>query len=152
MAPTQFWALWALAAGAGIPVMASLNGALARTLGNTPAAAAVLFLVGFLVCGLVLLTTGGASSLARLFQSPPSLFAGGLIVAFYILSVTHLAPRFGVANTILFVMVAQIVTSSLIDHFGVFGASQRPITIQRLAGLAIILAGLVLTQTRQATS
>lgn len=145
------WAAWAFAAGAGIPVMASLNGALARSIGSTPAAAAILFTVGLAVTGLVLATSGGAGALAGLAKSPTYLLAGGLIVAFYILSVTHLTPRLGVANTILFVMVAQIVTSSLIDHFGVFGAAVRPLDTVRLLGLTILLAGLAITQLTRST-
>lgn len=140
------YALWAVAAGALIPVMAGLNGALGRTLGSTPAAAVVLFAIGFAASALVLVLTGGASALGNITQAPPRLFLGGVIVAFYIICVTCLAPRFGVANTILFVMVAQVFTSSAIDHFGAFGAAARPVGSARVVGLFILLAGLATTQ------
>jgi bacterial/archaeal transporter family-2 protein len=144
------WALWAFVAGAGIPVMASLNGSLARTLDSTPAAAVTLFAVGLLAATAVLVASGTWPGIAAFAKAPPQLFAGGLIVAFYILGVTFLAPRFGVANTILFVMVAQIVTSSLIDHFGILGATQRPLQPLRMAGLAILMLGLAVTQLSRA--
>lgn len=139
-------ALWAFVAGAGIPIMASLNGALARVVGSTPAAAVVLFALGLLVSFGVLLASGTLPSAAAWQQVPPQAYSGGLIVAFYILSVTFLTPRFGVGNTILFVMVAQIITSSLIDHFGVLGAVQRPLQPLRIIGLVILLVGLAVTQ------
>lgn len=72
--------------------------------------------------------------------------SGGLIVAFYVLSVTLLAPRFGIGNAILFVMVAQIFTSAAIDHFGLFGAILRPVSLLRAGGLAVLLLGLVISQ------
>jgi transporter family-2 protein len=77
---------------------------------------------------------------------PPVNFVGGLIVGFYILSITMLAPRFGVGTAILFVMTAQIVTSAGIDHAGLFGATVRPLTLLRLGGLVLLLAGLAITQ------
>lgn len=146
MGAHPLWAGWAFLAGAGIPLMAALNGGLARSLGSTPAAVAMLFIVGFSASALVLVASGDLAALRALTWAPPQLFTGGLIVAFYILSVTHLAPRFGVANTILFVMVAQIITSSIIDHFGLFGATERPIDTARLIGLALLLIGLGVTQ------
>lgn len=126
--------------------MAALNGALGRTLGSPPAAVFVLFLVGFLSASAFLLTTGGGSALARLSHASPAMFGGGLIVSFYIFSVTFLAPRYGVGNVILFVMVAQIATSAAIDHYGLFGATQRPIDALRMFGIALMLAGLTIAQ------
>ncbi len=145
-------ALWAAAAGALIPVMAGLNGALGRTLGSTPAAAVVLFAVGLAASALVLVLTGGVSALGNISQAPPGTFLGGVIVAFYIVCVTYLAPRFGMADTILFVMVAQLITSSALDHFGAFGAVPRLVGPTRLAGLFILLAGLATTQLSAAKS
>lgn len=146
------YALWAAAAGALIPVMAGLNGALGRALGSAPAAAVVLFAVGLAASALLLVLTGGVSALGNITQAAPRAFLGGVIVAFYIVCVTYLAPRFGVANTILFVMVAQVFTSSAIDHFGAFGAVLRPVGPIRVAGLFILLTGLATTQLGSAKS
>ncbi|MFZ8458435.1 DMT family transporter, partial [Staphylococcus aureus] len=73
-------------------------------------------------------------------------FAGGLIVGFYVLSITVLAPAFGVGNAILFVMVAQIFTSAAIDHFALFGAALRPVSLLRALGLVVLLVGLAISQ------
>ena len=140
------WMAWAALAGSGIPVMAALNGALGRTLGSAPAAVVVLFAVGLVASSAVVVAGGNAGALARLPQAAPQLFAGGLIVAFYIFSVTTLAPRYGVGNVILFVMVAQIFTSAAIDHFGLFGATTRPVEWVRASGLLLMLVGLAIAQ------
>lgn len=140
------WMAWAALAGAGIPVMAALNGALGRTLGSPPAAVFILFLVGLLTASAFLLVTGSGAALSRTSLATPAMFGGGVIVAFYIFSVTFLAPRYGVGNVILFVMVAQIATSATIDHFALFGATQRPVDALRLFGIALMLAGLATTQ------
>lgn len=141
------YAIWAAFAGAFIPVMAVLNARLGRTLGEPVHAAFVLFAVGLVVTGLTsLVLTGRLPSPAVMRQVEPINYGGGLIVGFYVVSITMLTPKFGVGNAILFVMTAQIFTSAVIDHFGIFGASVRPLTAVRLTGLAFIALGLVFSQ------
>ncbi len=140
-----WYALWAFAAGILIPVMAVSNGTLAKVTGNPLLAVTVLFAVG-LVCSVAALLVTGASGTSALLRTPPWLFSGGVIVCFYIFSVTVLAPRFGVGNTILFVVAAQILTSTTIDHFGLLGASPRPVSVLRLIGVLVLLVGLGITQ------
>jgi transporter family-2 protein len=82
-------------------------------------------------------------TLARI--APPQ-YAGGVIVGFYILSITFLAPRLGVGNAILFAVTAQLLTSALIDHFALAGAIVRPLTTMRAVGLCIVVVGVVVTQ------
>ena len=141
------YALWSAAAGALIPVMAVLNARLGRSLGDSLHAPVVLFAVGLLACiAVALALTGGLPAPARLLSVQPVDLAGGLIVAFYVVSATLVAPRFGVSNLILFAMIAQIVFSAAIDHYGLFGVPVRPVSIMRIAGLALMTGGLVLTQ------
>jgi transporter family-2 protein len=140
-------AAWAFAAGALIPVMGALNAGLSRALGSAPVAAVVLFLVALASMVTLTLVIGGPMpSLAQFSAAPGSLYLGGLIVAFYVISVTVLVPAFGVGNTILFAMTAQILMSAVMDHFGLFGAVVRPVGPMRIAGLALILAGLFIAQ------
>lgn len=141
-------AFWAFAAGALIPVMAALNGGLGRALGSGPWATVVLFAVGLCASLAVALAAGGPAPLQLLGQGRPAQYLGGLIVAFYVLSVTFLAPRLGVGTTILCAVMAQIVTSALIGHFGWLGAPRQPLDLLRLAGLALMAGGLALTQLR----
>ena len=81
-----------------------------------------------------------------LVRIAPSQYAGGIIVGFYILSITFLAPRFGVGNAILFAVTAQLLTSAFIDHFALAGAALRPLTTMRAVGLFIVIAGVFITQ------
>ena len=140
-------AAWAFAAGALIPVMGSLNAGLSRALGSAPAAATVLFVVALTsMIALFFATRQTIPTVNQFALAPGHLFLGGLIVAFYVISVTVLVPIFGVGNTILFAMTAQIVMSAVMDHFGLFGAPIRPVSLTRFAGLVLMLAGLALAQ------
>jgi transporter family-2 protein len=141
------YALWAFAAGALIPLMAILNAGLGRAAGGPVQATMLLFAIAWGASLLVaVLTAAHVPTFQALAAAAPAHYAGGLIVAFYVLSITFLAPRFGVGNAILFAVTAQLLTSAVIDHFALAGAALRPVTPIRALGLLIVIAGVVLTQ------
>lgn len=135
-----------VAAGMGIPLLAALNASLGQRIGSPVAAGVVLFAVAFLVALAVLLVAGGAESLAKVPGQPPILFLAGCLVAFYILSITFVAPRFGLANAILFVLLGQLVSAAVIDATGLMGVAARQVTPLRLLGLALMAAGVFFSQ------
>jgi transporter family-2 protein len=144
---TISYALWAFAAGALIPLMAILNAGLARAMGGSVQAAVILFTIGLMTSLLVAATAAvRIPELPTIVCIPLAQFAGGVIVAFYVLSITFLAPRFGVGNAILFAVTAQLLSSAAIDHYALAGASLRPLTSMRVLGLTIVIIGLILTQ------
>jgi bacterial/archaeal transporter family-2 protein len=144
---TVSYAIWAFAAGALIPLMALLNAGIARTTGGQIQATIILFAVGLIASLLLaLIVTVPVPDLHTLLHVAPQQYAGGVIVGFYVLSITYLAPRFGVGNAILFVVMAQLITSALMDHFGLAGAALRPVTMMRAVGLLIVIIGVVVTQ------
>jgi len=132
------------ATGVGIPIMAALNGRLGVQLGSPWAAAFLLFALGAVISGVVMAATGMPQN--GWFVAPPLYYAGALLVAFYVLSITYSAPRIGVANAVFFVLVGQIVAAGLIDQFGLFGALKSPLTGTRWIGIALMLVGTFLAR------
>ncbi len=130
--------------GVGIPIMAALNSALGARIG-APGAATVLFVVAFVLTLTVTSFTGGVA-MPKLSASPAHLFLGGLFVAFYVLSITMLAPKMGVATAVLFVLLGQLCSAAVIDHFGLFGALRTQITPTRCLGLALMAVGIMLAK------
>lgn len=139
------YALIMLAAGIGIPTLAALNAALGRYMAAPAAAALILFAVAFGCCLVVTLMTGPRSLLA-VSGAPKHLLLGGVLVAFYVLSVTYIAPHFGVGNAIFFVLLGQLISAAAIDHFGLFGAQLSPLTLTRATGIAVMALGVWITQ------
>lgn len=144
--PTPYYALIMLAAGIGIPVLAALNAGLGTRLGSAVAASVILFVVAFSCAVLVLLMLGRPAALLGAAAAPKHLFLAGGLVAFYVLSITFVAPRFGVGNAVFFVLLGQLVSAALIDHFGLFGAQVSPLSLARAAGIALMAAGVFVTQ------
>ena len=133
-----------LAAGVGVPILAAISAQLGTRLGAPLAAGVVALVVALGVATVAALITGQAAALPRLMAQPLWLWTGGAFMAFYLLSITWIAPRFGVGNAVFCVLLGQMVAASLIDHFGLFGARVVPVTAMRLAGIATMVAGLVL--------
>ena len=143
--PVTQYALIMLLAGIGIPVLAALNAALGQYVGSPAAAALVLFAVAFTATGVAVLVTG-PGALAAMAAAPKHLFLGGLFVAFYVLSITYIAPVFGVGNAVFFVLIGQLISAAAIDHFGLFGAQVSPITLTRALGISVMALGVWITQ------
>ena len=134
-----------LAAGLGIPILASLNAALGQFIGSPVVAVIVLLGVAFLSICLISLTTNNFP-MAKLIEAPKHLFIAGFFVVFYMLSVTAIAPHFGIGNAIFFVLLGQLISAAFIDHFALFGSSGSVLTLTRATGLALMSLGVWLTQ------
>ena len=145
--------IWAALAGAFIPVMAILNGRLGKSMGEALHASVILFGVGFLFCLTVaLVLTKSLPHAPDLANAKPIEYLGGFIVGFYVISATLLAPRIGLANFIVCAVSAQIIISVVIDHFGLLGAMVRPVSMTRLIGIGLLIAGIIVTQISDSAS
>ena len=133
-----------IASGIGIPVMAAMNAGLGARIG-VPASVTILLLFGALASALVIPFTGGFSARAAL-AAPSWLYRGGLAVVFYISSVTAFGPKIGIGTAILCVLLGQILSAALIDHFGWFGAPRSPIDLKKFIGLVLMVAGIWLAR------
>lgn len=139
------YALIMMLAGIGIPVLATLNATLGRLISAPAAASVVLFVVAFLTALTVALITG-PQAIAKVADAPKHLLLAGSLIAFYVLSITYIAPHFGVGNAVFFVLLGQLISAAAIDHFGLFGATQTPLTLMRGSGIAVMGLGVFLTQ------
>lgn len=137
-----------LAAGLGIPVLAALNARLGLVLGSAVAAAAVMFAVALGLTLAVLWAGDDPGRLRMLPYAPPHLYLAGALIAFYVLSITWVAPRFGVGNAIFCVLLGQMIAATVIGQFGLFGAMQTPLNGWRCLGLGSMAVGLFLMQLR----
>src|SRR3984885_4274738 len=140
------FAAWSLLAGAGIPLIGVLNSGVARSVGNPFAATAAMFAVAAVVAFGVTLPFYGHPTLAQLGSAPPISYGAGLLIGFYGLSATIIIPRLGAASFIAYIFIAQLLTSAVVDQFGLFGMARRPTDITKLVGLVVIAAGIAVME------
>ena len=145
---TIFYALLMLVAGLGIPIMAALNGNLGVKLQSPALATLILFVVGGLSALGFLLISEGRPSFEFRETIPMYSYFGGIFVIFYILSITWVAPKFGIGNAVSFVLLGQLMSMSIIDHFGLLATQQNTVTTQRIIGLTFMVMGVVLAVRR----
>ncbi|EBA03963.1 hypothetical protein RB2150_05668 [Rhodobacterales bacterium HTCC2150] len=142
---TAKYAAIMLAVGIAVPIMAAMNAGLGQRLANPAAAASVLFAMAFITAfGTMLLS--GVPSKGMWQAAPVALFFAGILIAFYVLAITSIAPKFGVGNAVFFVLLGQMISAAAIDHFGLMGARVDPITWTRATGIAVMALGVFITQ------
>jgi bacterial/archaeal transporter family-2 protein len=140
--------LCALGAGALISLQAPINAEAAARLGNPIAASTLSFCVGALA--LVAITTlflRQDVNFAALKTMPAYLLlSGGLLGAMYVTATLVLAPRIGVAALIALGITGQLIAALLLDRYGLFGLVERDLSLGRVAGAAMVIAGAVMVR------
>ncbi|MGY9036071.1 MAG: DMT family transporter, partial [Rhodobacterales bacterium] len=96
-------ALIMFAAGLGVPLLAAANAQFGQFIGSPIVAVAVMLFVSFLAIFIIALVTSNLP-ISRIAETPKYLFLAGLLIVFYFLSITTIAPRFGVGNAVFFVL------------------------------------------------
>ena len=76
--------------------------------------------------------------------TPWTLYIGGLCGFVIILSLAFVFPRIGVTWSIALVVLGQSAAALVIDHFGLMGMPRDPVTMSRVAGLALVAGGVAL--------
>ena len=132
--------------GAILPVQAVLNTKLGKQTGGPLISSLLSFLVGLICLFIINLFAnyGAFTNMKLLSVSPWYVWMGGLLGAIYVSCVIFVNQQQGVALTFALVVAGQIFISLLIDHFGLFGSIVRPLSIPKIIGALLIIAGLVL--------
>lgn len=141
--------LLAVAAGVGIAFQAVINARLRVVVNSAIWASLIQTCVGLLMLGTIaLVLREGPPLVTGLARVPWWVWTGGLLGAtFVVTSIVAVAPL-GAALMIASVIVGQIVTSLVIDHYGWLGVEVQRISATRAAGAVLLVAGLVLIRIR----
>jgi transporter family-2 protein len=139
--------LFALAAGAMLPIQFGINAQLAGWLGSSVRAALVSFVVGSLALVVVALAAARDWPAGeRLSAAPWWVWIGGALGAFYVLGSIVAAPRLGAVTLFAMILAGQALASLAVDHFGWVGFSEHPVNAMRLGGVALLAAGVALVR------
>ncbi len=139
--------LGAAAVGVAVPLQAGLNSQLGRALGQPMWAVFASISVSFLVT---------LPILAVLRLPPPHLhtaagqplwvWCGGFLGIFVVIGGVLIAPRLGAARFVAVVVAGQMVASLLLDRFALAGYAARPLSLWRVLGALLVVAGVIAMQ------
>jgi bacterial/archaeal transporter family-2 protein len=135
-----------LIVGALMPVQAILNTRLGKQIGGSLMGSLMSFLVG-LICLFILNLATNYPAVAQLKPSATSpwyIWLGGILGAIFVGYITYVNQRQGMALTFALAVSGQIFASLVIDHYGLLGSAVRTITLEKIAGAVLIVAGLIL--------
>jgi transporter family-2 protein len=145
--PFLLFAFYLLATGAGVSFdfQQAVNANLRSEIGSPWWAGFISYLGGTLVMLAMIvalrepLLTGTAISRTSWMS-----WTGGIFGAIYIAISILLLPRLGTALVVALIVLGQMLGALAFDHFALLGVPENPISLPRLAGAALLVAGVIL--------
>jgi transporter family-2 protein len=134
--------------GAGLTVQVGMNATVRLAIGSPMLAAIVNFVIGLAGLAVVALASGARWTPGAAATVPAWAWFGGLLGAAYVASTTVLGPRLGAATLLALTLAGQMAAALAVDHYGVIGFPQSPLTASRLVGAALLVAGVLLIMRR----
>lgn len=137
----------AILAGAAIPFQSAMNASLGKSLQSPYFSALSVFVVAFVGMGLYIAFSRQAIPSYSLFLAAPKWsFLGGILGAIYILLIVILAPKLGIGNVTVMVLMGQVLAAVVIDQFGLLGTNVHPINWPRFVGIVLLCLGVYLVK------
>ena len=128
-----------LLGGIAVGIQSPIAGAMAQRVGGT-ASSFVVHLSGAILSGMLLFLRGGEK--IRDWQTLPwyMLIAGIWGVILY-LTISVTLPRLGGTMVVTLIIVGQLLVGIVIDNFGWLSVPVHPISVARILGVGVLLAG-----------
>ena len=142
MSTASLFFLMALVAGISVPTQAGINAQLGLWTRSPVLAATISFAVGTLTLIVYSLAARiPLPALAGIGGHPWWIWTGGALGAFFVTATIILVPKLGATTMVTTVLAGQMFASLLLDHFGLLGYPLHPISLGRIAGVALVCVG-----------
>jgi len=128
------------AVGGLIALQAPVNSLLGQRVG-TVAAAVVSFALGTIALAGIAVLSGGLGKLGEVRSVPWYYLVGGLLGAAYVTCVLVTVRSLGAGGVTAATIAGQLTMSLVVDQLGILGVAQKPITVSRAAGVALLVVG-----------
>jgi transporter family-2 protein len=126
--------------GGLIALQPAINAGLGRATGSL-AAALVSFVVGTLLLAAIVALSGQGDGLGGVTDVPWYYLLGGVLGAAYVFTALVTVSSIGAGGVAAATITGQLTASIVLDRLGVLGLEQTPITLERVVGVALLLAG-----------
>ena len=145
--PLLVYLVAAAALGVIVAFQPLANAILARAIGSPYGAAGISIAIAAVGAALLVAVAGGGDiSRATLATVPWWVYLAGFVGTLFVAGGVVIAPVTGALLFFICVVAGQLLGATLADHFGLFGLDLRPVSLARLAGLALVIGGAVLVQ------
>ncbi|HLE92001.1 MAG TPA: DMT family transporter, partial [Anaerolineales bacterium] len=132
-----------LAGGVAVGIQSPLASMISQRLGLFESV--LIVHLGGAVLALIPLLIYGGGKLGQWRSLPWYTLAAGVFGLIVIGAISYMIPRVGVAASITTIVAGQLLVGTILDHFGLLGAVEKPLDPARVIGLVVVLAGVWLT-------
>jgi bacterial/archaeal transporter family-2 protein len=127
--------------GGVVVAQGPLNSQLGRAVGDLQAPVIALG-VSFVSVLLLATVTGGISGIRHIGEAPwHVVIGGGLAGALYVASIVWTVRALGAGGLTAVTIAGQLGVAVVIDHYGWLGVERSPVTVAKLAGVALLALG-----------
>lgn len=128
-------------AGVAMAIQGSLNSALGKVIGLWETTFIVHFVGLLLVSALLFICRLGDGCWADYHRAPWYTYLGGILGVLIIYGVVLAMPKVGVAPATTAIILGQVFTAGLVDHFGLFGMQKLPFSMWNILGTLLMAGG-----------
>lgn len=128
-----------LLGGIAVGIQSPIAGAMGQRVGGT--ASSVIVHLSGLIFSMALLLARGGERIRDWRTLPIYMLGAGIfgLILYQTINVTF--PRLGGTMMVALIIIGQLVTGIVVDHFGWLGVATRPIDATRVIGVVILLFG-----------
>jgi bacterial/archaeal transporter family-2 protein len=126
--------------GGILALQAPINAGLGRATGSL-AAALVSFTIGTLALVVVVAVSGEVGGLTSTFDVRWYYLLGGLLGAVYVTTALITVRSIGAGGVAAATITGQLAVSVVIDRLGVLGLERTPLSVSRIGGVVLLMAG-----------
>ncbi|KWT69409.1 Integral membrane protein [Hyphomicrobium sulfonivorans] len=140
------WALLGIVAGMFIALQGPINAQLAHKLGAPIAASAASFVAGAVLLLVLVTVVTSVQGTTINWGAPPwwMYVVGGSLGAVFVTCALILTPKLGAAATMTLIVAGQLLAGLALDRLGWFDLAVRELTIGRVGGAVLLIAGALL--------
>lgn len=138
--------LLGLIAGAASPTQASVNLKIREDLRSAYTTTLVNFISAGVILAIITAAVDGNLQLPLgvIAEQPFWIWLGGPCGTAIVLLNVICLPKLGSAKNVMLICFGQIMTGLITDHYGLFGSLQIPMSVKRLIGAVLVIAGIAL--------
>lgn len=126
--------------GIFVSLQGTLNGNLGKKVGTIESSYLSFFTGTMLLTVFVVLF--GDGNLLNITEVPTWQLFCAIFGFIFVFVLAFSVPKIGVTATNAAIVIGQLVTSMVVDHFGWFGSNVTPFTMKRFIGILLLLAAL----------
>jgi bacterial/archaeal transporter family-2 protein len=130
--------------GVVLAVHLAMNGRVGSVLNNARVGNALFWCIGATGAVAIGLTGWRGGALEPLKDVHPALFTAGILGACLVFAIAWLIPQVGAGTVMITLLAGQVLGGLIMSHYGWLGSPVEPITLTKLAGVAVMIGGVML--------